>query len=180
MAAEPLPIAEFVERRRREIGLGKADVVRRCGYRNLSKGLRRLDALYAGDVEGVAPAAIIRRLSEALKVDQETVDAIVSATKEIVHVRMHIAAAARKASWRDTFKPHAYFVTERTIPTQITICALTGGGRSLAADCSRHDASASDFRGASTRRRKEREYRPVLRGHHRSDRELLTGSRGLL
>jgi hypothetical protein len=127
MAAEPLPIAEFVERRRREIGLGKADVVRRCGYRNLSKGLRRLDALYAGDVEGVAPAAIIRRLSEALKVDQETVDAIVSATKEIVHVRMHIAAAARKASWRDTFKPHAYFVTERTIPTQITICALTGG-----------------------------------------------------
>ena len=45
MTIEALPIAEFVEHRRREIGLGKADVVRRCGYRNLSKGLRRLDAL---------------------------------------------------------------------------------------------------------------------------------------
>jgi hypothetical protein len=125
MAAGPLPIAEFVERRRREIGLGKADVVRRCGYRNLSKGLRRLDALYAGEVNGVAPAAIIRRLPEALEVDQETVDAVVSATKEIV--RMRTAAAARKASWRDTFKPHAYFVTERAMPTQITLSALTGG-----------------------------------------------------
>ena len=75
----------------------------------------------------MAPTAIIRRLPEALDVDQETVDAVVSATKEIVHVRMRTAAAARKASWRDAFKPHAYFVTERAMPTHITICALTGG-----------------------------------------------------
>ena len=127
MAAEPLPIVEFVERRRREIDLGKADVVRRCGYRNLSKGLRRLDALYAGEFEGPAPTAIIRRLPEALEVDQETVDAVVSATKEIIHARMRAAAAAREAAWRATFEPHAYLVTERAMPTQITMCALTGG-----------------------------------------------------
>ncbi|MFZ1884673.1 MAG: hypothetical protein WAU53_13990 [Rhodoplanes sp.] len=60
MGAEPMPIAEFVERRRWEIGLGKADVVRRCGYRNLSKGLRRLDTLFAGEFEGAALATMIR------------------------------------------------------------------------------------------------------------------------
>jgi hypothetical protein len=127
MTTEALPIAEFVERRRREIDLGKADVVRRCGYRNLSKGLRRLDALYAGEFEGAAPAAIIRRLPEALEVDQETVDAVISATREIVGARARSATAAREAAWRATFEPHAYFVTERAVPTQITICALTGG-----------------------------------------------------
>jgi hypothetical protein len=127
MTAEPLPIAEFVEHRRREIDLGKADVVRRCGYRNLSKGLRRLDALYAGEFEGAAPAAIIRCLPEALEVDQETVDAVVSASREIIHARMRAVAAARETAWRATFVPHAYLVTERAVPMPITICALTGG-----------------------------------------------------
>jgi hypothetical protein len=127
MTAEALPIAEFVEHRRREIDLGKADVVRRCGYRNLSKGLRRLDALYAGELEGEAPAAIIRCLPEALGVDQEIVDAVVSATREIIDARMRAVAAVREAAWRATFEPHAYLVTERAVPMPITICALTGG-----------------------------------------------------
>ena len=127
MTIEALPIAEFVEHRRRDIGLGKADLVRRCGYKNLSKGLRRLDALYAGEFEGAAPAAIICRLAEALEVDQETIDAVVSTTREIIHARMRAVAAAREAAWRATFEPHAYLVTERATPTKITICALTGG-----------------------------------------------------
>ena len=127
MTIEALPIAEFVEHRRREIDLGKADVVRRCGYRNLSKGLRRLDALYAGEFEGAALAAIIRCLPEALEVDQETVDTVVSATREIIDARMRAAAAAREAAWRATFEPHAYLVTERAVPTPITICGLAGG-----------------------------------------------------
>jgi hypothetical protein len=127
MTIEALPIAEFVEHRRREIDLGKADVVRRCGYRNLSKGLRRLDALYAGELEGAALATMLSRLPEALEVDQEIVDAVVSATREIIDARMRQAAEARETAWRATFVPHAYLVTERVVPMPITICALTGG-----------------------------------------------------
>ena len=37
------------------------------------------------------------------------------------HARMRAVAAAREAAWRATFEPHAYLVTERTRPTQITI-----------------------------------------------------------
>ena len=40
---------------------------------------------------------------------------------------MRAVAAAREAAWRATFEPYAYLVTERAMPTQITICALTGG-----------------------------------------------------
>ena len=67
MAAEPPPIAEFVERR------------------NLSK-LRRLDALYAGEFEGAALATINSPASGSAH-DQETVDAIVSATRERLSMR---------------------------------------------------------------------------------------------
>jgi hypothetical protein len=67
MAAEPLPIAEFMERRRREIEIGRADVVRRCGYRKLSKGIR-IAALYAGEFENAALATMIRCLPKVLEV----------------------------------------------------------------------------------------------------------------
>ena len=34
---------------------------------------------------------------------------------------------AEEAEWRASFEPHAVIQTERTIPSQITICGLTGG-----------------------------------------------------
>ena len=35
------------------------------------------------------------------------------------------------AAWRAAFRPHAVVQTEHTVPTQITICGLTGGARRL-------------------------------------------------
>jgi hypothetical protein len=127
MTADPLPIEELVERRRREINLSKADVVRRCGHKNVSKGLRRLGALYAGEFEHAAGTEIISRLPEALEIDQETIQAVVSTTKQIVDARERAAAAKREAAWRAAFKPHAYLVGEHSTPTQITIYGITGG-----------------------------------------------------
>jgi hypothetical protein len=38
-----------------------------------------------------------------------------------------IAQDQEEAEWRAAFQPHAVIWTERTVPTQITICGLTGG-----------------------------------------------------
>ena len=38
-----------------------------------------------------------------------------------------IAEEEEDAEWRASFKPHAVIQTETTIPSQITICGLTGG-----------------------------------------------------
>ena len=54
---EARPIAGLVECRRPEIEISKVDIVRRCGYRNLSKGLRRLDANYIDDLQKTARVA---------------------------------------------------------------------------------------------------------------------------
>ena len=44
------PIKLLIEDRRRLLGLTRQDVVRRAGYRNISKGCRRLDELLAGGI----------------------------------------------------------------------------------------------------------------------------------
>ena len=38
-----------------------------------------------------------------------------------------LAREAEDAAWRTSFRPHAVIQTEHTVPTQITICGLTGG-----------------------------------------------------
>ena len=43
-----LAIQLLITSRCRELRLGRAELVRRCGYKNVSKGLRRLEQLYVG------------------------------------------------------------------------------------------------------------------------------------
>ena len=45
---QPLAIEALVSRRCDELGLSHKELIRRCGYKNVSKGLRRLEQLYAG------------------------------------------------------------------------------------------------------------------------------------
>jgi hypothetical protein len=41
----PLAIQILIEDRSQELGLGRSQLVQRCGYKNISKGIRRLDEL---------------------------------------------------------------------------------------------------------------------------------------
>jgi hypothetical protein len=51
MARADLPLTILIRQRSQELGLSRSELVRRCGYKNISKGLRRLDEVYAGDFE---------------------------------------------------------------------------------------------------------------------------------
>ena len=73
-------------------------------------------------------------LPEALEVAPEVVDRAVEATEELFARHGRHAEEERRdpqeeedAEWRASFKPHAVIQTETTIPSQITICGLTGG-----------------------------------------------------
>jgi hypothetical protein len=119
------PIKLLVEERCRVLGLTRRDIVHRAGYRNVSKGLRRLDELIAG--EWRRARGLIDRLPVALNVAAEIVNEAVSETERQMR-------AAEDAAWRATFKPHAIILTEHTRPTQITLAAICGADRNLWVD----------------------------------------------
>jgi hypothetical protein len=57
---------------------------------------------------------------------QETTDLLVEIQRKAEEMRL-LELAEREAEWRRTFQPHAVIQTQRTVPTQIFICGLTGG-----------------------------------------------------
>jgi hypothetical protein len=93
-------------------------LVRRCGYKNITKGLRRLDQVYVGEFEKAG--ALLARLPDALDLPPETVkEAITATTRQI--------AAEADALFRASFKPAAYLLGSSNRPSQIWMFGLTGG-----------------------------------------------------
>jgi len=56
----------LISNRRDELGLRPAEVVRRCGYKNIPKGLRRLESVTQGRFKG--NDALIQALASALEI----------------------------------------------------------------------------------------------------------------
>jgi hypothetical protein len=140
------PIERLVEERRRALGLTRQDIVHRAGYRNIAKGLRRLDELLAG--EWRKAQGLIARLSVALDVPAPRVNAAVAETDRQMRV-------AEEAAWRSAFRPHAIILTEHTRPTQITMAAICGADRRLRIEFKPGSSSITYVRQAldETRRR---------------------------
>ena len=47
-----LAIATLIRSRMTELGLSRGEFAKRLGYKNVAKGIRRIDALCDGDIEG--------------------------------------------------------------------------------------------------------------------------------
>jgi hypothetical protein len=117
MSDPELPITALISRRCKELHLRPVELVRRCGYQNITKGLRRLDSLSQGYFDGTE--GLIRGLPAGLQVPTEVVQEAVEDTKRQIF-------EAREAAWRAAFRPHAVIMTERERPTQIFIAAILG------------------------------------------------------
>ena len=125
MSDELLPIKTLICNRCDELGLRPAEVVRRCGYKNISKGLRRLESVTQGCFKG--NEALIQALPSALGVPAEAVKEAVEATQRQI-------CEANEAAWRAAFRPHAVILTEKQRPEQIFIAAIIGVERLLRVD----------------------------------------------
>jgi hypothetical protein len=97
-----------------ELGLNRTDLIRRTRYKNVAKGLRRLDELFAGNLDQTVD--LIRALPDALNMPGHLVETAVAETRhELREYALRIAQEEEKA-WRSAFVPHAVILTDRTRP----------------------------------------------------------------
>ena len=78
---QTLAIEALVRRRCNELGLTQPELIRRCRYQNVSKGLRRLEQLYSGDFK--KSAGLIDKLAVAVNVPVDTIKHAVEEFAEI-------------------------------------------------------------------------------------------------
>jgi hypothetical protein len=118
MSKTKLALPILITERCQELGLGRKELVERSGYKNISKGLRRLDQVYAGDLDRVG--ALLRGLPKALDLSPEKVQQAIDETIRQI-------AAEADAIWRGSFEPAAYLLGTSDRPSQIFIFGITGG-----------------------------------------------------
>jgi len=135
-----LPIREVVETRLKELGIGRGELVRRCGFRNVNKGIRRCEAVCDGDLDSSSARMILQALPAALEVGETVVEAAVRKSGALIERAKRRADAERDAAWRALFKPHAYLIGTETRPWSIAMYGFSGGSErwlKIPLDCSR-------------------------------------------
>jgi hypothetical protein len=127
-----LAIATLIRSRTTELGLSCGEFAKRLGYKNLAKGIRRIDALCEGDIEGTKQ--FLDALPQALETSAETVQLALDQTVRELELAEKQEAEARDKIWRENFRPHAIILTERTVPSPIFVAAMIGVEKLLRID----------------------------------------------
>jgi hypothetical protein len=120
-----LAIETFIGNRCSELGLSQSELIRCVGYKDISKGMRRLEQLYAGHVSKAQK--LIQALPAMLAVSPDAVNKAVEGTQQQLR-------EAGNEAWRRLFKPHAIILTERNRPEPIFVAGLIGVNRILRVD----------------------------------------------
>jgi hypothetical protein len=127
-----LAIATLIRSRTIELGLSRGEFAKRLGYKNIAKGIRRIDALRDGDIKG--SKQFLDVLSQALEISAETVERALDQTVREIELAEKREAEARDKIWRENFRPHTIILTERTVPSPIFVAAMIGVEKLLRID----------------------------------------------
>jgi hypothetical protein len=119
-----LAIATLIRSRMTELGLSRGEFAKRLGYKNIAKGIRRVDALCEGDIEGTKQ--VFDGLPQALETSAETVTRALDQAVREIELAEKRESEARDKIWRENFRPHAIILTERTVPSPIFVAAIIG------------------------------------------------------
>jgi len=114
------PLTDLIDRRCEELCLNKNDLLKALGYRNMNKGHTWLKALAQGKGLNKIMIHNQKALCDTLEISLATLQDSVDSTWKLLEQAMD-------AEYARNFVPHALLKTERTVPSQITICAVTGG-----------------------------------------------------
>jgi hypothetical protein len=118
MSRRELPLATLITERCRELGLSRSELIARCQYKNIAKGLHRLEQAYAGSLEKAG--FLIRQLPEALDLSPETIQRAAADT-------VRLLAEEEDARWRASFQPEAFLLGTSKRPSQIWMYGISGG-----------------------------------------------------
>jgi hypothetical protein len=140
-ADEPLAITALINSRCKEIGLTPAQLVKRAGYKNEAKGIRRLEGLFAGEID--SNNFLIQGLPAALNLPAEIIIQAVAETQGQLKQAEDCVAEEKEAQYRGAFKPHAIILTENIRPSPIVIAALLGDSKLLRIDFDLENDSGS-------------------------------------
>jgi hypothetical protein len=96
MARRDLPLATLITERCRELGLSRSELIARCEYKNITKGLRRLDQVYAGNLDKAA--ALIRKLPKALDLSADIIQKAATDTVRLIAEEKRMLVRAARSS----------------------------------------------------------------------------------
>lgn len=130
------PLSELIEKRIRFLGISREALGHRLGYRNPLKASGRIYALCDHHPYSEKSRHALRRLPAALELSADIVEQAVTASERLfaswaqeLEDQRRLLLAVDDAAWRASFHPHAVIQTERTVPTQLILCGITGGAR---------------------------------------------------
>lgn len=139
-----LAIAALIRSRMTELGLSRGEFAKRLGYKNIAKGIRRIDALCEGDIEGTKQ--FLHALPQALETSADTVTRALDQTVRELELAAKQEAEARDKIWRENFRPHAIILMESTVPSPIFVAAIIGVEKLLRIDLDATQGSVSFVR----------------------------------
>ena len=116
------PLPDLIARRCEELGLTRMQLLKRMGYANVTKGLRRLTAIEQGNLRRADQ--FHEPLAAALEIPSEVVEDAFAATRAALD-------AEAEAAYREAFQPHGVILTALSVPSPIHVAALLGGVRLL-------------------------------------------------
>jgi len=127
-----LLIDELLIERMEQLGLKKSEVVRRWGYSNIGKGLRRLDQIKVGSF--VPNEELLSRLAAAVQLTKPAIKDAIAATQYELKQEAQEAEYREWLAWCARFKPHAIVRTEHETPSPIFVVAIVGAEKILRLD----------------------------------------------
>ena len=117
-------IGKLIRSSIRDKDIKKVEVVKALGYRNIDKGLRRLNDCIQG--QGKCSKAFVRRLAGVLEINNQAMDEAIKKTEDECRLEREAAARRREIYARKNFKPYIYVKTSEKRPNSIAIVAFTG------------------------------------------------------
>lgn len=128
MMVARLPIHSLIAQRTLAVKISRCALARRCGYKNVTKGLRRIEELCHGHLE---LPDLIQALPSALELPPRVISVVIENTRQALALERKAAYAAANAAWRAAFVPHAVVLIEHNVPHPIFVAAAFGVERLL-------------------------------------------------
>ena len=119
------PLCSLIENWLKFKGLRRVEFVKQCGYKNLSKGLRKLEEwLEAGKID----PEIYARFSKELDINEKILKDAIEKTQEIGKTELEIERLSGKITRIKNFRHYIYINSESSRPSPIFIAAICGVG----------------------------------------------------
>lgn len=118
-------ISSLINIRSQALRISRSELATRCGFKNIAKGVRRLDHVCGGDFSHAG--FLLSHLPDALSFEPCVVEAAIVATRQAKQ-------REEDQSYRDGFRPHAIIFCERTTPEPLFVAAVIGIDRILRID----------------------------------------------